>query len=66
MRDGKRLMCPICKKRACDISDFPEKEISIEVKCPNCHNLVVIPCDASAEKKTMHYRFAAYAAQLER
>ncbi len=66
MKDGKQLMCPICGKRACDISDFPEKKISVEVKCPNCHNLVVIPCDMSAEKKTPHYSIIAYAAKSKR
>lgn len=50
MKDSIQLICPICGKRACDISSFPKENMSIEIKCPNCHNLVRIPCNISAER----------------
>lgn len=65
MKNGKKLMCPICGKRACDISTFPKEEMSVEVKCPNCHNLVIIPCDISAEKDRILTRIVAYAAEMD-
>jgi phage FluMu protein Com len=46
----KKLKCPVCGKRACDISDLPEEKIYIELKCPHCKKLVKIPCVKSAVK----------------
>lgn len=38
-----KLKCPICGKRACDASALPEEKIYLEMKCPNCRKIVVIP-----------------------
>lgn len=46
----KKLKCPVCGKRACDISDLPKEKIYIELKCPHCNKLVKIPCVKSAVK----------------
>lgn len=40
----KSLPCPLCGKRACDISTFPKEKMYVSVKCPNCHKSVRIPC----------------------
>lgn len=41
-RKSKPLKCPRCGKRACDISEIPKEKIFIEMKCPQCHNIVRI------------------------
>lgn len=46
----KSLRCPCCGKRACDISDIPKEKIYIEMKCPQCHNIVRIWCDKASVK----------------
>lgn len=38
-----KMRCPVCKKRAVDISGF-NKEMVVGVKCPNCNHSVIIPC----------------------
>lgn len=43
-----RMKCPCCGKRAFDISKFPKEQIEIELKCPNCHKFVKIPCIADS------------------
>ncbi len=47
-----RMKCPRCGKRAFDISGLPSEQIEIELKCPNCHKIVSIPCIAGARLKT--------------
>lgn len=47
---NKKLKCPVCGKRACDISELPKEKIYIELKCPHCNKLVKIPCVKSAVK----------------
>lgn len=42
----KKMRCPKCEKRAFDISLLPKEKVEIELKCPNCHHFVKIPCDA--------------------
>lgn len=42
------MRCPVCTKRAFDISDLPKQPIHVEIKCPHCHNIVRIPCTAEA------------------
>lgn len=37
-----KMICPKCGKRAFDVSDKPLKSIIVELKCPNCHNIVQI------------------------
>lgn len=44
-----KLKCPVCGKRIFDISDFPEKEFVISCKCPNCKEIVDVPCDKQHE-----------------
>lgn len=46
----KPLKCPRCGKRACDISDIPKEKIFIEMKCPQCHNIVRIWCNKESLK----------------
>lgn len=58
---NKPLKCPVCGKRACDVSDIPKEELYIELKCPNCNNIVKILCDESAVQERSHRRLAGYA-----
>ena len=60
---NKPLKCPVCGKRACDVSDIPKEKLYIELKCPNCNHIVKILCDESAVKESPHNRIAAYAMQ---
>lgn len=60
---NKPLKCPVCGKRACDVSDIPKEKLYIEFKCPNCNHIVKILCDESAVKESSHNRIAAYAMQ---
>ena len=60
---NKPLKCPVCGKRACDVSDIPKEKLYIELKCPNCNKIVKILCDESAVKDTAHNRITAYAMQ---
>lgn len=34
------IPCPICEKRAFDISELPQHAVFIRLKCPHCHNIV--------------------------
>ena len=34
------VQCPKCKGRAMDISDLPERPITLEYKCPCCHSFI--------------------------
>ena len=49
-KKSKPLKCPRCGKRACDISDIPKEKIFIEMKCPQCHNIVRIWCNKESLK----------------
>ncbi|MCD7801906.1 MAG: hypothetical protein LUH09_03225 [Clostridiales bacterium] len=49
-KKSKPLKCPRCGKRACDISDIPKEKIFIEMKCPQCHNIVKIWCNEKSLK----------------
>lgn len=60
MKNGRKLMCPICRKRACDVSDFPGNKFYIELKCPNCKNIVQIVCNEKAFKQHSYNRFTHY------
>lgn len=44
----QKMKCPLCNKRAFDISSLTKEELKIELKCPHCHNLVVVPCNAQS------------------
>ena len=35
--------CPVCDKRALDISVLPDTQIRVRLKCPHCHKLIKIP-----------------------
>ena len=35
--------CPVCEKRALDVSELPERLIKLRFKCPHCRNIVVTP-----------------------
>jgi len=39
------MRCPFCKKRVFDISAFPKENIEIELKCPQCNQIVLVPCN---------------------
>lgn len=52
-RDGKpsvsmthhrhmRTYCPICERRAFDVSEGKPGSIGIIMKCPNCHKFVMV------------------------
>ncbi len=38
----RRLQCPRCGKRACDIAGAAGDGFLIQLKCPNCKNIVTI------------------------
>jgi len=44
----KKMKCSCCGKRAFDISDLPNENIVVELKCPNCGKLVKVKCDVSS------------------
>lgn len=48
---SKKMKCPCCGKRAFDISELPNEAIIVELKCPQCHKVVKVRCDASSEMK---------------
>lgn len=52
----KPLKCPRCGKRACDISNIPKENIFIEMKCPQCHNIVRIWCNKESLKSVTSFR----------
>ena len=54
---NKSLKCPICGKRACDVSEIPKEKMFIELKCPNCKKVVQVMCDESAVKQVHRSRF---------
>ena len=33
--------CPVCDKRALDVSGLPESLVMVRYKCPHCRNIVV-------------------------
>ena len=35
--------CPVCEKRALDITDLPDTQVKVRLKCPHCHKLIKIP-----------------------
>ncbi|MDR1439325.1 MAG: hypothetical protein LBJ10_04805 [Clostridiales bacterium] len=37
------VSCPVCDKRAFDISELPRAPISVRLKCPHCHKIVQVP-----------------------
>jgi DNA-directed RNA polymerase subunit RPC12/RpoP len=39
-----KMKCPKCGKRVFDISCLPKDQIYVELKCPNCHRVVSVPC----------------------
>ena len=49
-RTSIHMRCPLCKRRAFDISDFPNESIDIELKCPQCNKVVLVTCN---EKNVM-------------
>ena len=38
--------CPVCEKRAFDISELPERLINVRLKCPHCNKIVQLPLAA--------------------
>ena len=36
-------VCPVCDKRALDITDLPDTPIRARLKCPHCHKIIEIP-----------------------
>lgn len=57
---NKPLKCPVCGKRACDVSKIPKEKLYIELKCPNCNQIVKILCDESAIKLNPQSHLAGY------
>lgn len=50
---SKKMKCPACSKRVCDISKIPKEQIIIELKCPQCGMLVKVPCGSEEDKRAM-------------
>jgi hypothetical protein len=40
---GYMTPCPVCEWRVFDVFNPPDKQTRIEIKCPNCRNVVDIP-----------------------
>jgi hypothetical protein len=40
------MSCPICNHRAFDLSCFSNDELWVGMKCPNCNNIIHVPCVA--------------------
>ena len=40
---GYSAPCPVCDKRALDITALPGIAVRVRLKCPHCHKLVKIP-----------------------
>ena len=38
----KKMKCPVCGKRACDVRKFAKGTVEVILKCPHCKNLVTI------------------------
>lgn len=38
----EKINCPLCRKRAFDISSSVNGDVWIELKCPHCRNIVQI------------------------
>lgn len=38
----EKINCPVCRKRAFDISSAVKGEVWIELKCPHCRNIVQV------------------------
>jgi len=47
------MACPICKRRAFDISNHPIEPICVGLKCPNCNNIIHVPCTPSTVLNNM-------------
>jgi hypothetical protein len=44
------VLCPVCAKRAFDISELPPTTIMVRLKCPHCRKIVQIPCASGHEQ----------------
>jgi hypothetical protein len=44
----KKMKCPLCGRRAFDISKIPKEKLEVELKCPHCKNVVIVPCTEDA------------------
>ena len=40
MTQKKTMKCPVCGRRAFDISKIPTEQIEVELKCPHCKHIV--------------------------
>lgn len=38
----KKMKCPVCGKRACDVRKLAKGTVEVMLKCPHCKNLVTI------------------------
>lgn len=49
----QKMKCPNCGRRAFDISKLPDEKIRVELKCPHCKKVVLVPCtDAFVMRNT--------------
>lgn len=37
-----KILCPLCERRVCDVTNNSKERIVIEMKCPQCHKIVRI------------------------
>jgi len=40
-----KMQCPVCKKRAFDLSVLPREPVTVSLVCPNCGCTVAVRCD---------------------
>jgi transcription elongation factor Elf1 len=48
---AKKMKCPRCGRRACDITQFPKEDVKIILKCPQCGHFVTVSCNEKSEFK---------------
>jgi len=47
------IICPICDRRAFNLSEIPQDRLWVGLKCPNCHKIINVLC---ALMETIEYR----------
>ena len=48
------MACPVCERRAFNLSGHPQKTIWIGLKCPNCRKIIDVRCAPESAADQMH------------
>jgi len=38
------MVCPMCGRRACDITEYSRENIVVGMKCPHCRSIIHLQC----------------------